>query len=133
MRTRLRSLAVVLTILLVGTSGCQRLEHEGTYPMKMGEIQGIQISAPRGDQKVTVDVSASPAPIDVYVVLEDNRAAVTDKLHGYKEPDAGHILASKKKVDTGTLETTIPAGKAFSVILAGATKKTDVKVKIKGQ
>src|SRR5205823_1866650 len=113
-------------------AGCQRLNHEGTYPIDPGIVQAVEITPPAGEQKVTVDVQASPGSIDVYVVLADNVAAVKEKLLNYKKPDASELKVSKEKMESGTLETTIPSGKAFAVILAGAKKKTEVKLKIKG-
>src|SRR5437879_2075693 len=87
MRTRLRSLGFALTVLVVGVLGCQRLSHEKTYSVDPGEIQAVSIDAPKAEQKVTVEVNASPGPVDVYVVLEDNLPAIKKKLLNYKKPD----------------------------------------------
>jgi hypothetical protein len=132
MRTRLRSLGFALTVLVVGVLGCQRLNFEKNFDMAPGDLQAALIDAPKADQQVTVEITSSSGPVDVYVILEEDRTAVTEKLKAYKKPDASQIKASKEKMESGTLEATIPAGKAFAVLLARATKKTDVKVKIKG-
>jgi len=48
-------------------------------------------------------------------------------------PDPSKVLASNEKMESGTLLATIPANKGFSVFISGATKKTDVTLKMTGK
>ena len=75
----------------------------------------------------------SADPVNVDVVLEANRAAVMDTLLSGKRPAADKVLASKEKVKSDAISTTIPAGKEYAILLSGATKSTEVKVAVKSE
>ena len=75
----------------------------------------------------------SADPINVDVVLEANRAAVTETLLSGKRPAADKVLVSKEKVKTDALSATIPAGKEYAVLISGATKNTEVKLSVKSE
>jgi hypothetical protein len=122
-----------LSVLLGLAAGCQRLDVDRTINLEPGEVRDIIIGAPRSQQNVKVDVSASGAPVDVYVVLEAERAGVEDSLTLSKRPDTAKLLASQQKVTTATLEATVPAKNDFAILLAGAAKPAEVKVKVTGR
>src|SRR4051812_31263102 len=70
MRLRLTWLACVAGMVLV-LAGCQRLHHEKSWDLKPGDVNYLEVvDAPRSDQKVDVQVTAT-APVDVYVVKEE--------------------------------------------------------------
>jgi hypothetical protein len=118
-------LAVLLTL-----PGCGRLNYETTVPLGAGEIQALRIDAPRREQKVSVTVTSAGSPVDVYVILEKDKAAAEEALLDRKKPAAS--LAGTMKVQEATLQATIPANTAFVVLLGGANKPSQVKVKVTG-
>src|SRR5947209_5604908 len=120
-----RILYVATIVLFAGLVGCrgQRLNYDKTITVSPGEVQSILIEAPGGEQKVTVDINSTGAPVDVYVALDEHVDAIKQALLNYKAPDDAKILASKKQASGEVLEAKIPGGKAFSVTLAGAKKK----------
>ena len=121
-----------LLILFVATSGvgCQRLNHERTIDLNEGDVREIVIDGPRGEQLVTVSVNAD-SPVDVYVVLEGDLEKTRNTLMNQKTPTGE--LACKRAVRNDSLEATIPARSNFAVLLSGARKRTDVKLKIMGR
>lgn len=131
MPCRSLGLSAVLLAGLFTLTGCpQRVNVEKTVTLEFGDIkQPAIIDAPRSQQKVRVDVN-SAEPIDVDVALESEAADITKSLTAGKRPDAAKLLASKQGVKTDAVEATIPAGKSYTVILSGARKKTEVKVKV---
>ncbi|HYT94399.1 MAG TPA: hypothetical protein VEL76_37135 [Gemmataceae bacterium] len=110
----------------------RKLNYEKTFTISPGEIQSIQVDPPKGEQKVTVRIQSMGSPVDVYIVLEENLKAVKDSLLNFRKPDAAKVKAGKEKIESATLETTIPAGKGFAVMMAGVKKEAQVKVTLKG-
>jgi hypothetical protein len=125
------ALAVVLfAAAVIALPGCQRVNIEKTVTLDIGDIkEPAQVSAPSGQQKIRVEINATE-PIDVDVALEEQAVEARKSLTAGKRPDAGKVLASKQGVKTETLEATIPAGKDYTVILSGARKKSEVKLKL---
>jgi hypothetical protein len=117
----------------MASSGCGKFKHEATYSMDPGDIKLVNVDAPRGEQKVTVEISSPGAPVDVWLVLEDHYDAVSKKVNAGVHPDAATVVASKVQLASGTLQGIIPAGKAYKVVITGARKKTDVTVKVTGE
>ena len=66
-------------------------------------------------------------------LLDENSRPVADALSASKRPDPAKVLAGKQKVKTETLTATILSGKEYTVIVSGATKKSDVRVKVNSQ
>jgi hypothetical protein len=124
-------LACLLLTGLLTLTGCpQSVNVEKTVTLEPGDIkQPAIIDAPRSQQKIRVDVN-SGEPIDVDVALESEAADIVKNLGAGKRPEAAKVLASKQGVKTEAVEATIPAGKSYTVILSGAKKKTEVKVKV---
>ena len=127
---RMATAACVLTTVLL--AGCQQTIYDKTASLEIGLVQQIKVEAPNREQKVKVEFSSPGVPIDVWVLLQANEAAVKEKLLAHKRPADADLLAAREGADSGTLEATVPAGKAYEVMVSGARKKTDVKVRITG-
>jgi len=118
-------------LALLATMGCQKLNYEKTISIDIGEVQSILIDAPKRDQKVSVAISSPDSAVNVCVVLEKDQGAAKKSLLDGKKP--AEALANKDKVKDDTLEASIPGGSDFAVLLSGAAKSTQVKVKITGR
>ena len=115
------------------TAGCGKINVEKTTSLEAGEFTAFSVDPPRYEQKVSIAVTSSGAPIDAYVVLEgDQNAALKiaeDALRSSK-PFLG-ALDGKQQITEATLHATIPAKKGFSVLLLnGGRNKADVKIRI---
>jgi len=129
MRSFTQSVFGLLALSLLVAVGCQRLNVEKDIHVSPGEVQDVIIDAPRSEQKIKVDVT-STAPIDVYVILSSDQQVVKDKLLGNRSPDPSKLLANQQKAENASLDATIPAKNEFRILLAGAKKPADVKVKV---
>jgi len=125
-----RCVAGFLTVLLIVAVGCQKLDKPFDMDLQVGDVKLKTISAPRSEQKVKVDVTAS-TPIDVTLVLLPE-PVTDDKLLNYK-PAPSDVLASQKHVTEATLEGTVPGGKEFGVLCKGASKDAKVTLKVTGR
>ena len=125
---------LILVLCFVGlAAGCQKVNLDKTVSLVAGDVQApIIVDAPRGQQKIQVSI-ASAEPIDIDIVLEENRPGLQETLLSGKRPAAGKAVASKEKVKSDTLSATIPAGKGYAVVLSGAKKTTEVKVTVKSE
>ncbi len=132
MARQARAVGMVLAVLVVNLSGCQRFHHEKTVTISPGEAHSFFVDAPKSEQKVTVEVDAQGTPVNVYVLFEEHENAIKQKVLAEKSPDPAQLLASKEKVTSDKLQVTVPGGKSFGVILGGATKQTQVKLKLSG-
>jgi hypothetical protein len=121
-----------LAAALLLAAGCQRLNDERSVHVMAGNIHEIGYSAPRYQQKLTVNVSSPGAPVTVYLVREgDESTAAQNKMNAGKEPVAP--FAGKEKAEDITLEATIPAGTAYVLLIRSDKKNADVKVKVTGR
>ena len=113
--------------------GCgQRLEVEKSEALDVGATKPIAlIDAPKYEQKIKVEFTSSESPINVYVVLGKDENAVMDELG--KADAKLDIRGKAEKSKAETIDATIPAGKDYGVYLSGASKKTQVTLKIKSQ
>jgi hypothetical protein len=119
-----------VTALVVAMPGCQRVNIEKTVTLEFGDIkQAAIIDAPSGEQKIRVQIDATE-PIDVDVALVSNFPEIEKALTSHKRPDAGKVLASKQDFKSDSVDATIPAGKSYTVILSGAKKTSQVKLKV---
>jgi hypothetical protein len=119
--------------VMVLAAGCGKINVERTMSLDGGEFKVISVDPPRSEQKISVTVNSSGAPIDAYVVLEgDENAALKiaeDTIRSSKPLSSA--LDGKQKFTEASLNATIPAKKGFSILLLnGGTKKADVKIKI---
>ena len=131
MRAILRLRPCLLAAIVLGLPGCGRLYHETTVQLGAGEVQLLLIDAPKRDQKISVTAASSGSPIDVYVVLAKDKEAAKEALLSGKKP--AESLAGKVKTPDATVEATIPANSEFAIILGGANKNTQVKLKVTGR
>jgi hypothetical protein len=123
-----------LVSLLLGISGCQRLDADRTVKLEPSQVHAILFDAPRSDQKVSVTMSSPGAPVEVYLLLEKDREAAVQSLEQGKRPAKEQILASKDKAEEATLEATVPAKSGYAVLLNSKAGKTaEVKVKVAGR
>ena len=128
-----RFLLVVCSVgIATLAAGCQRVNVDKTITLTAGAVESAIVSAPRSQQQVKVSITSAD-PINVDVVVEENRIAVTDTILSGKRPAADKVLASKEKVKSDALSATIPAGKEYAVLISGATKNTEVKVSVKSE
>jgi hypothetical protein len=132
MQTILRLRRPLLAALLLVVAGCgQKLNYDTTVQLGDGEVQSLSIEPPKREQKVSVTVTSSGSPIDVYIVLDKDKEAAKQALLDRKKP--AEALASKVKTQDATLEATIAANTGFAVLLGGANKNAQVKVKVTGR
>jgi hypothetical protein len=128
----LRLRCSVPVFLILALAGCgQRLDYESTVQLDAGEVQSLGVDPPRREQRVSVTVTSTSVPVDVYVVLEKDKESGKQALLDVKKP--AESLASKTKTQQATLEATIPAKTGFAILLGGATKSSQVKVKVIGR
>jgi hypothetical protein len=121
-----------LTSIFVALAGCgQKLDYETAVQLEAGDVQLLAIDPPKREQKVTVTVTSSGSPISVYVILGKDKEAAKQALLDSKKPTGA--LASNVKTQEATLEATIPANTGFGVLLGGASKSSQVKVKVTGR
>ena len=126
----LRRCLLATTLLLLPACG-QKLDYESTLQVDDAQVQSISVDPPKKEQKVNVVVTSSASPVDVYVVLEkDKEAGKQSLLNGNKPAES---LTGKLKTQDTTLEATIPANTGFAILLGGASKSTQVKVKVTGR
>jgi hypothetical protein len=132
MRTNLRLRRCLLAALFLALPGCaERLNYETTVQLGDGEVQSLSIDPPKSEQRVSVTVSSSGSPIDAYIVLDKDKEAAKQALLDRKKPAA--TLDGRAKTQDATLEATIPAKTGFAILLGGANKSSQVKVKVSGR
>jgi predicted component of type VI protein secretion system len=122
----------LLLVLLLPLAGCQRLNFEKTYTVEPTAFQQIELSPPRYQQKLTVEVKSPDSPVSVYVIKLADKDRAEQALYKDKAPEGA--LASKEKSENVTVETTIPAGTEVAVLIKNVGKKSSqVSVKITGR
>jgi hypothetical protein len=122
----------LLIILLLPMAGCgQKLDYETTLLVGDGEVQTLSIDPPKRAQKVSVTATSSGSPVSVYVVLEKDKESAKQALLDGKKPAQALIGTAKTK--DATLEANVPAQTAAVVLVGGARKSSEVKVKISGR
>ena len=129
-----RSTLLVALLLLAG--GCQRLRHEQTFSLDMGEVKSLQFDPPRYNQQVTVTVTPTGGPVSAYLVKTSEWEQVAAQLDSGKAPPADAVFASwesKDQHEEYTLKGTVPAKTEFTLLLRAGRKKAEVKVKVVGR
>ena len=124
---------VVLLAAFLGAAGCnqQKLNVERDVTVSGGDIRQVTPEGPKAE-KVRVQVTATE-PVNIDVVLDSRAGEIMNKLQADKRPTTGEVLGSKEKAKNDVLDVTVPGGQPFSVLVSGATKKSDVKLKITSQ
>jgi hypothetical protein len=132
MRTNLCLRGFLLAAVLAVLPGCgQRLNYETTVHLSDGDVQLVLVDPPRSEQNVTVTATSSSSPVDVYLVLDKDKEAAKQTLLDRRKPAA--VLAGVAKTRDATLEATIPAKSGFAILLGGASKQSEVRVRVTGR
>jgi hypothetical protein len=123
-----------LALALLATAGCRKqaaLNMEETVPLDVGDVKTTSVSAPIRDQDVTVTVTSTGAPVNVYVVAEKDQQAAVKAIENYTKPM--NLLAGKEKTTQDTLQFKAAAKTGFAVILTPEGKNAQVNLKITGK
>jgi hypothetical protein len=124
-------IGIYLIALTVAAAGCQRtvLNQEKTLEVGPADFKWLVIEPAPKDQKIKVEVTASPAPISVFVYLEKDKVAAKRDIDAGKNSPA-NVLAKMEKTDRATLEVMIPADNEAVVAVTRASKQTSVTIKL---
>jgi len=133
MRRIFSPLACAACVILLAAPGCGSEVHfEATKDISIQDEFKQIISAPTSAQKVRVEVTATDAPVNVYVMLEKDADKTEDEIgaprKGAKLPET--VLGHALETQNGTVEVTIPAKEEYRVLVTVAKKPTRVTVKI---
>ena len=120
---------VALASALTSSLGCgPKLDEKWTFELESFKNEQKILDPIRSPQKIKVDVHATGGPIDIYVFLEKNKVAAE------KEADAKggpNLIVDKRKIDSATFETMIPAMEAAVIeVKASSLKKAKVTLKV---
>jgi hypothetical protein len=120
----------VLYVCLLLASGCQKINFNQTLTIgKDDKYAEVEFKAPSKDRTVQVTAECN-VPVNVYVVLMDNKAEAVTTLLEKKE--LRKKLASEVKTKDASFDAEVPAGKGFAVLIAPVEKpKEDLKVELK--
>ena len=119
----------LLVVCLV--AGCGKLDVKRDTDVEALGFKAYTIDPAKKEQKVTVTVSSPGVPVNVYLVLEKDRAEVEKALEEHQRPK--NVLGSQEKTEQATVEGTVPGGVAASVLLYNpSTKTAHVATQIKG-
>jgi uncharacterized protein YgbK (DUF1537 family) len=130
MRLIAKPTCTVLVCVLLMTVGCQRKLVDKTLEIGVGEVHSFTVDAPQRAQQVIVEATADE-PVSVYLVLEKDHNAAKDAVQSGKAP--ADSLGKEEKKKEVKFEATVPAKNEYVVLVGGATKKTNVKVKVTGK
>jgi hypothetical protein len=123
---------LVLLAGLLAAAGCQPLNDKRDVKLDRGEARSVLFSAPRYDQKVTVEAHSPGNPVSVYLVKDSEREKTELLLTNRQTPK--DALASKANAEEISLTATVPAGTEFAVVLCNQGKgETTVKLKVTGR
>jgi hypothetical protein len=113
-------------------AGCQPLNDKRDVKLNPHEARSVLFSAPRYDQKVTVEAHSPGNPVSVYLVKSSEQEKTELMLtNGQTPKDA---LASQTKAESVSFTATVPAGTEFAVVLYNHGKgETTVKLKVTGR
>jgi hypothetical protein len=125
--------AAGLLLVFGAAPGCQRFTTQMEYQLGVGEVRRIAIDGPRSDQQVRVTISSPGQPVAAYIVLDEHADAVRNKLLAHQRPDPEQYLSGREGIEEPVvIEAKVPQKKAYAVLIGGALKSADVKVKITG-
>ena len=125
-----RLLLPVMGLSILLTAGCQGTNY---FPEKKLIIEKdapyyeTEFRGPKSDQKVTVR-AGSDSPFSVYLTLMDDKHEAIVALRSGKKPRK--TLAGEETTKDATIEATVPAGRAFVVLLKAAEKGKEIEVKL---
>lgn len=120
-------------LMLLGLAGCGSvLKDDRTVTVKPGEWVKVDYSAPKKDQMVVIDFTATGGPVSAYLVLEKDIEAAEKAVDTNRMP--ANTLAAREKAVSGKLEATIPAGANFVLLVVSSSgKAANVQVKAASQ
>jgi hypothetical protein len=131
MNARSLSVYALLAGLLL-LSGCQPLKENREVDLAGHEAKPILFSAPRYDQKLTVEAHSPGKPVSVYLVKDADTEKTVNALLNGKTP-AG-ALASQEKAEDVSFTGTVPAGTDFALVVFNPGKDlAKVKLKVTGR
>lgn len=130
MRVTAKLACGLVAFLLLAMTGCQKLKYEKTLEVDVGAVQALIIDGPQREQQVVVEAT-SDEPVSVYLVLEKDNTVGQDAVMFGSVPD--NTLGKEEKKKEIKFEATIPAKSDFVVLVGGAVKKANVKVKVTGK
>lgn len=107
------------------------LDLERTFNLGPGDTHAVEFDSGREPGTVTVRLSSTGANVNVYLVKKQDQEAATQAILDYKVPQ--NVLAKVEKAKEGTLEAMVPSGTGLAVLVAGATRDTEVKVHVKSK
>jgi hypothetical protein len=121
---------ILTSLALLAVAGCQPFTYEKSHELATGIPLKLEFDPPRGDQKVTVTVTASEK-VSAYLYLKENE----DKVEGSilaKKLRTDLLLGSETDKFNPTFEAIVPGRKYFKLYVA-SNKKTEAKVKVTGR
>jgi hypothetical protein len=125
-------LACGLLTLVATLAGCQRLSYEKEHKLEGFAVKTIEFDAPRYEQKLALEVKSPGAPVSVYVVKKDVADKAETTIMSGKAPEGA--LGGKDKTEDATVDVTVPANTAFTVILYNTQKnEANAKLKVSGR
>ena len=134
----MRKCLLVLAVVVLGMTGCQKLRFEQTVEVRQMSTHRLDFDPPAYKQEVRADIQPEDVSVRAYLVKTSDADAIETALSRNKEPAASLLLGGKtfKPNDSRqdfTLEATIPAKTPYSLIFNGGKKSTKVKVKVVGR
>jgi hypothetical protein len=117
-------------------AGCSKMNLDRTVTLEGGQFRAIMIDPQPSNQRITVTVTSSGPPIDVFAIREaDENAALKvaeDALRSNKSPP--NALDGRPKVTEATFTMSVAAKTSLSILLInGSSKKADVTIKMVGR
>jgi hypothetical protein len=120
---------LVLLMLLLAVSGCQKVALKNEYDLDPTDAKGFDVDPPNRDQDVTLKITTT-GPIDVFIA---NKADWDKAIADVKAPKSP--LGGKAGIDKeATVTAKVPAKTAYGIVLLNAKKpKTKVTVEMNAQ
>jgi hypothetical protein len=127
----MKYLSPLSAVVVLMVAGCQKIDYKRTIDVEAGDVQATMFDPPRSEQKVTVTATSSSCRVNLYLVLERDQSQARQTMMDYKSPSGA--LAGQEKTQDATLEATVPAKQGFAVLIGGASKSTQVQLRVKGR
>jgi hypothetical protein len=120
-----------VAVLALAASACYRtiLNVEKTFDLGPGDIHEVIVSPAKSEQKIKVELTASPNPVSVFVFLEKDREAAKHDIETHKKPPA-KVLALQENTQSWTQDVTVPPDNSAIVLVTRASKDTKITVKL---
>ena len=121
-----RFIPALVLVLLVGCSRTTLNKSSSFEAVKAGNAFYLEATA--AEQTIKVVATAEGGPIDVFIYLTKNKAAVEREIMTTK---LVNVLADKQNAESVELQAKIPAKEEASVLVRSSTlKKTKASLKI---